>query len=41
MSNLQITNIDEQLYQELKQAGIDENRSVSQQVLFLIRNYLG
>ena len=40
MSNLQIKDIDEQLYQELKQAAADENRSVSQQVLFIIRNYL-
>jgi plasmid stability protein len=40
MANLQIKNIDEGLYQELKQVAADENRSVSQQVLFLIRTSL-
>ena len=40
MSNLQIKGIDERLYHELKQLAADENRSVSQQVLFLIRNHL-
>jgi hypothetical protein len=40
MSNLQIKGIDERLYQELKKQAADENRSVSQQVLFLIRNHL-
>lgn len=40
MPNLQIKGIEEGLYQELKQLAADENRSVSQQVLFLIRNAL-
>lgn len=40
MSNLQIKGIDERLYHQLKQLAADENRSVSQQVLFLIRNHL-
>jgi hypothetical protein len=40
MSNLQIKGIDEGLYNQLKQLAADENRSVSQQVLFLIRNHL-
>ncbi len=40
MSNLQIKGVDEGLYQELKQLAADENRSVSQQVLFLIRRSL-
>ncbi len=40
MSNLQIKGIDQGLYQELKQLAADENRSVSQQVMFLIRNSL-
>lgn len=40
MSNLQIKGIDDQLYQQLKQLASDENRSVSQQVLFLIRRRL-
>jgi hypothetical protein len=40
MSNLQIKGIDERLYEALKKRAADENRSVSQQVLFLIRNHL-
>ena len=40
MSNLQIKDIDEGLYQELKKAAADENRSVSQQVVFVLRSYL-
>ena len=40
MPNLQIKGIDERLYQQLKRLAADENRSVSQQVLFLIRNHL-
>ena len=40
MPNLQIKGIDEKLYQNLKQLAADENRSVSQQVLFLIRSSL-
>jgi hypothetical protein len=40
MANLQIKNIDEQLYEQIKQLASDENRSISQQVLFLIRNRL-
>ena len=37
MANLQIKGIDDELYLKLKQLSADENRSVSQQVLFLIR----
>jgi plasmid stability protein len=40
MSNLQIKGIDDRLYQELKKRAADENRSISQQVLYLIRNHL-
>ena len=40
MANLQVKGIDDALYQELKQLAADENRSVSQQVLFLIRTSL-
>ena len=40
MSNLQIKGIDEGVYEELKRLAVDENRSVSQQVLFLIRRSL-
>jgi len=40
MANLQIKNMDESLYEEIKRAASAENRSVSQQVLTLIRDYL-
>ena len=40
MSNLQLKGIDDQLYQELKDLASHENRSLSQQVLFLIRSHL-
>ena len=40
MANLQIKNMDEGLYEEIKRAASAENRSVSQQVLTLIRDYL-
>jgi len=40
MANLQIKNIDEGLYHQIKLLAAGENRSVSQQVLFLIRNHL-
>jgi hypothetical protein len=40
MANLQIKGIDERLYDEIKRMAAQENRSISQQVLFLIREYL-
>jgi len=40
MANLQIKNMDEDLYEEIKRTASAENRSVSQQVLTLIRDYL-
>ena len=40
MANLQIKGIDETLYSRIKEMAASENRSVSQQVLFLIRQYL-
>ena len=40
MANLQIKGIDDDLYAQLKAIAASENRSVSQQVLFLLRNYL-
>lgn len=40
MPNLQIKGIDDQLYAELKMLASEENRSVSQQVLFLFKDYL-
>ena len=40
MANLQIKNIQDELYEEIKKLASAENRSVSQQVLFLVRDYL-
>ena len=40
MANLQIKNIQDELYEEIKKLAAAENRSVSQQVLFLVREYL-
>ncbi len=40
MANLQIKGIDNAIYEELKKLAAAENRSVSQQTLFLIKDYL-
>jgi len=40
MANLQIKNIQDELYEEIKRLASAENRSVSQQVLFLVKEYL-
>ncbi|MGB7064629.1 MAG: hypothetical protein WBF55_05715 [Syntrophobacteria bacterium] len=40
MANLQIKNIRDDLYEEIKKLAAAENRSVSQQVLFLVKEYL-
>ena len=40
MANLQIKNVADDLYEEIKKLASAENRSVSQQVLFLVREYL-
>jgi len=40
MSNLQIKGMDDELYKELKKLAAEENRSVSQQALFLFKEYL-
>ena len=40
MANLQIKGIDDELYEELKRLAAEEKRSVSQQTLFLVREYL-
>jgi hypothetical protein len=40
MANFQIKGIDDDLYHEIKNMAASQNRSVSQQVLMLIRNYL-
>ena len=41
MANLQIKGMDDELYTSLKALAASENRSISQQVLFLIKSYLG
>ena len=41
MANLQIKGIKEELYAEIKKLAYAENRSISQQILFLVREYLG
>lgn len=40
MANLQIKGIEDALYMELKKMAAEENRSVSQQALFLVKEYL-
>jgi len=40
MANLQIKGIKDELYAQIKNLAASENRSVSQQVLFLIKEYL-
>ncbi|MFO7601793.1 MAG: hypothetical protein R6X27_18600 [Candidatus Desulfacyla sp.] len=40
MANLQIKGIDNDVYADLKALAASENRSVSQQVLCLVRGYL-
>lgn len=40
MANLQIKGIDDRLYEEIKKLAAEENRSVSQQTLILIKDYL-
>jgi len=40
MANLQIKGIDDRLYSEIKELAANENRSASQQVLFLVKEYL-
>ena len=40
MANLQIKGIEDELYKELKKMASEENRSVSQQALFLVKEYL-
>ena len=41
MANLQIKGMDDELYASLKDLAASENRSVSQQVLYLLKGYLG
>jgi len=40
MANLQIKGVDNAIYEELKKLAAAENRSISQQTLFLIKDYL-
>jgi hypothetical protein len=40
MANLQIKGIDEEVYNEIKKLAAAEKRSISQQVLYLVKNYL-
>jgi len=40
MANLQIKGMDDDLYAQLKLLAASENRSISQQVLFLLKLYL-
>jgi hypothetical protein len=40
MANLQIKGIDDDLYGEIKLLATAENRSVSQQVLYLVKHWL-
>ncbi len=40
MANLQIKGVDENLYAQIKKLAAAENRSISQQILYLAREYL-
>ena len=40
MANLQIKGIEDKFYSQIKEMAASENRSVSQQVLYLIKEYL-
>jgi len=40
MANLQIKGIDEDLYTQIKRLASAENRSISQQILYLAKEYL-
>jgi len=40
MANLQIKGMDDDLYAKLKEAAASENRSISQQVIFLIKSHI-
>jgi hypothetical protein len=40
MANLQIKGMDDELYKELKKIAAEEKRSISQQTLLLVKDYL-
>ena len=40
MANLQVKSIDDQLYESLGRRAAMENRSISQEVIFILKDYL-
>ncbi|GAB6192364.1 hypothetical protein [Desulfocastanea catecholica] len=40
MANLQVKGIDDDLYDKLKKLALNENRSISQEIIFLIKTHL-
>lgn len=40
MANLQIKGMDDNLYEQIKAVAASENRSLSQQILFLVKSYM-
>jgi len=40
MANLQVKGIDDGLYEQLKKLATDENRSISQEIIFLVKTHL-
>jgi len=40
VANLQIKGIDDALYAQIKELAASENRSISQQILFLVKRYI-
>ncbi len=40
MANLQVKGIDDDLYDQLRKLALNENRSISQEIIFLIKTHL-
>ena len=40
MANLQVKDIDDKLYDSIRQLAIDEKRSISQEVVYILQRYL-
>lgn len=40
MANLQIKGIDDKLYDTIKKLAVSENRSISQEILFLVKEHV-
>lgn len=40
MANLQVKDIDDKLYNSIRQLAIDEKRSISQEVVYILQRYL-